>query len=158
IRKRLYVATRFNNGIAIVDTTSNTEIGAVEFFSPESASVIAGRRLFYDATRSSGNGESSCSSCHVFANWDALDWDLGDPDGLVQFNPMSQFFIGVPLTNNVFQGGVFPVDKVHPMKGPMLTQNLHGIAGNGPLHWRGDRIGDTHDLTNVRKNLYTFSG
>src|SRR5439155_716550 len=76
----------------------------------------------------------------------------------VQFNPMSDFVIGPALTDNVFQGGVFPVDRLHPMKGPMLTQNLHSIAHNGPLHWRGDRIGDTSDQTDVRKNLHMFSG
>jgi hypothetical protein len=27
----------------------------------------------------------------------------------------------------------------HPMKGPMMTQMLLGIAGTDPLHWRGDR-------------------
>src|SRR5581483_10011953 len=29
----------------------------------------------------------------------------------------------------------------HPMKGPMTTQSLRGMAGNGPMHWRGDRSG-----------------
>ena len=27
----------------------------------------------------------------------------------------------------------------HPMKGPMTTQPLRGLAGAGPMHWRGDR-------------------
>jgi len=27
------------------------------------------------------------------------------------------------------------------MKGPMTTQSLRGLAGNGPMHWRGDRTG-----------------
>jgi len=28
---------------------------------------------------------------------------------------------------------------MHPMKGPMTTQTLKGLAGMPPLHWRGDR-------------------
>lgn len=27
------------------------------------------------------------------------------------------------------------------MKGPMTTQSLRGLKGNGPMHWRGDRTG-----------------
>src|SRR4030095_3771927 len=29
----------------------------------------------------------------------------------------------------------------HPMKGPMTTQSLRGMANQGPMHWRGDRTG-----------------
>ena len=29
----------------------------------------------------------------------------------------------------------------HPMKGPMTTQSLRGMANHGPMHWRGDRTG-----------------
>ncbi|HMG23184.1 MAG TPA: hypothetical protein VK607_17735, partial [Kofleriaceae bacterium] len=29
----------------------------------------------------------------------------------------------------------------HPMKGPMVTQSLRGMANHGPMHWRGDRTG-----------------
>lgn len=31
------------------------------------------------------------------------------------------------------------------MKGPMTTQSLRGLAGNGPMHWRGDRTGVSAD-------------
>ena len=31
------------------------------------------------------------------------------------------------------------VDEFHPMKGPMTTQTLRGLANSGPMHWRGDR-------------------
>ena len=34
----------------------------------------------------------------------------------------------------------FPID-FHPMKGPMATQSLRGLANHGPMHWRGDRTG-----------------
>src|SRR6185369_13555424 len=29
----------------------------------------------------------------------------------------------------------------HPLKGPMTTQSLRGMANAGPMHWRGDRSG-----------------
>ena len=29
----------------------------------------------------------------------------------------------------------------HPMKGPMTTQSLRGMANHGPMHWRGDHTG-----------------
>ena len=29
--------------------------------------------------------------------------------------------------------------EFHPMKGPMITQTLRGLAGQEPYHWRGDR-------------------
>ena len=28
-----------------------------------------------------------------------------------------------------------------PMKGPLTTQSLRGMANHGPMHWRGDRTG-----------------
>ena len=36
-------------------------------------------------------------------------------------------------------GTSFP--DFHPMKGPMTTQSLRGMANHGPMHWRGDRTG-----------------
>ena len=29
----------------------------------------------------------------------------------------------------------------HPLKGPMTTQSLRGMANHGSMHWRGDRTG-----------------
>ena len=37
--------------------------------------------------------------------------------------------------------------KFHPVKGPMTTQTLKGMRGNGPMHWRGDRMGLTKKST-----------
>jgi mono/diheme cytochrome c family protein len=31
----------------------------------------------------------------------------------------------------------------HPMKGPMTTQSFRGMTAHGPLHWRGDRTGQS---------------
>jgi hypothetical protein len=35
----------------------------------------------------------------------------------------------------------------HPMKGPMTTQSLRGMANQGPMHWRGDRTGGNDEPT-----------
>src|SRR5438128_1117256 len=58
-------------------------------------------------------------------------WDLGDPFGTVVSNP-NPFRVPPPGGNPQF----------HPMKGPMTTQSLRGLADPaGPMHWRGDRTG-----------------
>jgi YVTN family beta-propeller protein len=126
---RLYVLTRFDNAVSVVDTTTRTEIAHVPLFNPEPASVVDGRPFLYDAAFTSDNGEASCSSCHVFGDFDSLAWDLGDPDIATLNNPS---FLEVDLgTNKNFRA----------LKGPMTTQSLRGMANHGPMHWRGDRTG-----------------
>ena len=128
----LYVLTRFDNGISVIDTNSRREIQHVQMFNPEPESVVAGRPLLYDAEFSSSNGEVSCASCHVGGDKDELAWDLGNPDGLVLLDP-----------NPLIGGGAFggQPSAFHPIKGPMMTQTMRGMAGQGPMHWRGDRSG-----------------
>jgi YVTN family beta-propeller protein len=126
---RLYVLTRFDNGISVIDTVSRTETSHLLLHNPEPADVIAGRPFLYDAFLTSSNGEASCASCHINADKDELGWDLGDPEGSVVNNP-GPFVLG-PAGNPDF----------HPMKGPMTTQTLRGMDNHGPMHWRGDRIG-----------------
>src|SRR4030095_9231895 len=38
----------------------------------------------------------------------------------------------------------------HPLKGPMTTQTLRGMARQGPMHWRGDRTGATSTSTQMK--------
>lgn len=133
-RGRLYALTRFSNRIAIVDTLSRNQLQSVQLFNPEPVSVIAGRPFLYDATQTSSHGDSACGLCHVFGDTDALAWDLGNPDAAVVNNP------------NVFVNRFLAPDDAavfHPMKGPMTTQSLRGLAEAGPMHWRGDRSGQS---------------
>ncbi len=139
-RGQLYVMTRFDNGISIVNTTTRTETAHVPMHNPEPPSVVAGRRFLYDAKLSSSHGDSSCASCHVFGDFDSLAWDLGNPDEMVIDNPGP--FI-TKLLNLVTGQPMEPV--FHPMKGPMVTQSLRGMASHGPMHWRGDRTGGNDD-------------
>ncbi len=133
-RDRLYAMTRFNNSIAIVDTRSNTKIASTALFNPEPAVVTDGRPFLYNASDLSSHGDASCGLCHVFADTDAMAWDLGNPDEEVEINPNQ--FVNILLTP-------LGTASFHPMKGPMTTQSLRGMAKQGPMHWRGDRTGAT---------------
>jgi DNA-binding beta-propeller fold protein YncE len=130
----LYVLTRFDNSISIVDPRVNREVGHVAMYNPEPPRLVAGRRFLYDATLSSSHGDSSCAGCHVFGDLDSLAWDLGDPDGAAQPIPG-------PFTFDASGNGVPMIQ--HSLKGPMTTQSLRGMANHGPMHWRGDRTGGT---------------
>ena len=123
----LYVATRFDDAVSVIDTVAAAEVAHLPLHNPEPAVVTAGRPILYDARLSSSNGEAACASCHIFADFDSLGWDLGNPDDVLLNNP-NPFAVG--------SGGPF-----HPMKGPMTTQSLRGMANHGPMHWRGDRTG-----------------
>jgi YVTN family beta-propeller protein len=127
-RSRLYVFTRFDNAVKVVNTGTGAEIAAHPLYNPEPPAVKNGRRFLYDAAFTSSNGEASCSSCHIFGDFDSLGWDLGNPDDVVLSNPNPA-------------GPIFGAQDFHPMKGPMTTQTLRGMSTHGPMHWRGDRTG-----------------
>jgi DNA-binding beta-propeller fold protein YncE len=126
---RLYVLTRFDDAVSVIDLAARREVQHVSLNNPEPFSVINGRHLLYDANLTSSNGEASCASCHVFGDFDSLGWDLGNPDDVQVPNP------------NPFRIGPFGPSDFHPMKGPMTTQTLRGMDTHGPMHWRGDRTG-----------------
>jgi YVTN family beta-propeller protein len=126
---RLYVLNRISNTIQVINTTSEKVIAElpVGAFDPTPTVIKNGRGFLYDA-RLSGNGTVSCASCHLDGDNDRLAWDLGDPGGQVQ-----TVTAPVSLLHSSMQF------QAHPMKGPMRTQTLKGLAGMPPLHWRGDR-------------------
>ncbi|HSP99106.1 MAG TPA: hypothetical protein VL049_17930 [Candidatus Dormibacteraeota bacterium] len=126
--QRLYVLTRFDDAVKVIDTATRSEIAQLPLHDPEPPKVVDGRRFLYDARFTSSNGEDSCAACHVFADFDSLAWDLGNPDDKLKenFNPLGPTGQHLPF---------------HPMKGPMTTQTLRGLAHQGPMHWRGDRTG-----------------
>jgi DNA-binding beta-propeller fold protein YncE len=146
-RGRLYVLTRFDNSLKVVDLGTRSETAALPLPNPEPASVVQGRKMLYDATVFSGNGEASCASCHIFGDLDDLAWDLGNPDDVVTENPIP-INLGEPLAiatgkllfnfRGEMNGTGKPTD-FHPMKGPMTTQTLRGLRNSGAMHWRGDR-------------------
>ena len=95
----------------------------------------------------------SCSSCHVFGDFDSLAWDLGDPASSVVLNnnpfvklnaPLQNFGLTGPTLNFLQPNSVVAGNlDFHPLKGPMTTQTLRGMDHGGPMHWRGDRSGGT---------------
>ncbi|EYF07473.1 YncE family protein [Chondromyces apiculatus] len=150
-RQRLYVLTRFDNSISVLNTATKTEIAHLPMHSPEPPSVTTGRRFMYDTSFSSSHGDSSCASCHVYGDFDSLAWDLGNPDAPVLNHPGP--FIGD--TTNVFTG-LPMLEEFHPMKGPMATQSLRGMANHGAMHWRGDKTGG-NDAPSVQPDGGTFN-
>ncbi len=126
---RLYVATRFDNSISVIDTITRTEVAHLPIYNPEPARIVDGRPALYDAYATSSNGEASCASCHVFGDVDSLAWDLGNPDGIQTVNDL---VVVDPIVDTGFK-------DFHPLKGPMTTQTLRGMNTHGAQHWRGDR-------------------
>ena len=161
VRGRLYVMTRFDNSVKVIDLATKQEIANAVLPNPEPASVVEGRPLLYDATRFSGNGEASCASCHIFGDMDDIAWDLGNPDDAVKKNPipinfgdagtiaLGKFLFGVRGDIN----GTDVTDDFHPMKGPMTTQTLRGLRNSGAMHWRGDRANGVFGISAFDSNL-----
>jgi YVTN family beta-propeller protein len=123
---RLYVLNRFDGSISTLATASFSESARTPFFDPTPDAIALGRPLLYDTHATSGLGQVACASCHIDARSDFLAWDLGNPAGAVK--PFNQ----TCRPNQT-------CDDWHPMKGPIVTQVLQGIVGNGAMHWRGDR-------------------
>jgi YVTN family beta-propeller protein len=133
-RNHLYVYTRFDNAVKVVNLATSAEIRSVGLHNPEPASVVDGRPFLYDARQTSSNGEASCASCHIFGDMDQLAWDLGNPDDVIINNPG-------PVKLEAAAGPLGSMVDFHPLKGPMTTQSLRGMANHGSMHWRGDRTG-----------------
>jgi sugar lactone lactonase YvrE len=136
-RGHLLVATRFDDGVSLIDLATRSEIAHLRLANPEGDPITRGRRMLYDATASSSNGEAACASCHMFGDTDHLTWDLGNPDGDAVQTPINiKLRLGAPSTIN----GTGDPAGLHPMKGPMATQTLLGLVNHGAMHWRGDRV------------------
>ena len=140
-RNRLFVYTRFDNGVSILDTATGTENAHFVLPNPEPDHVVDGRPFLYDAQLTSSNGEASCASCHIFGDLDSLAWDLGNPDDEVTQSPIP-IRLETAFNLNGFSppiNGTGNLEDFHPMKGPMTTQTLRGMVNHGAMHWRGDR-------------------
>ena len=154
----MYVTTRFDNAVKVINLATKAEVSSVSMKSPEPENIVAGRPFLYDAFRTSANGEAACASCHIFGDEDATAWNLGNPDDdtssaaipgkfidKTQF-PLAKLLFGVKSKIN----GDDNPNTFHPMKGPMMTQTLKGMRNSGAMHWRGDRAtgvygNDVHD-------------
>jgi YVTN family beta-propeller protein len=124
---RIFTLNRFDGSISVLDAGSLATLATAKYFDPTPQALRDGRPFLYDTHLSSGLGIASCASCHIDARMDQLAWDLGDPAGAMK--PFDQ--------QCDFGGG--GCEDWHPMKGPLVTQTLLGLAGDAPFHWRGDR-------------------
>jgi DNA-binding beta-propeller fold protein YncE len=143
-----FVLTRFDDSISVVNLASGTETAHLAMFSPEPASVTAGRQYLYDAAHTSKHGDQACASCHIGGDFDGLAWDLGNPGAAplpitTAYNQESDLFTIPQAAIVALLGpqvaGVFAAYQ--PLKGPMTTQSLRGLDNHGAMHWRGDRNG-----------------
>jgi DNA-binding beta-propeller fold protein YncE len=154
LRNRLYVMSRFDNRVTIIGGPANpvgrSQLTTVDLHTPEPPEVLAGRRFLYDANFSSGHGDAACGTCHLFGDMDKLAWDLGNPTGAIESNPNSDIL-------GVLFGFGGDLSDFHPLKGPMTTQSLRGLTGQGPLHWRGDMTNAVDEFDDVT-NFSGFSG
>ncbi|NTX37361.1 hypothetical protein HUA78_23180 [Myxococcus sp. CA033] len=152
-RNRLYVMTRFDNAVKVVDLATRAELGKQVLANPEPAAVVQGRPVLYDATTLSANGEASCASCHIFGDMDDLAWDLGNPDEDVVENTIPGRLLGAAELLKPHINGSGNVEDFHPMKGPMTTQTLRGMVNSGAMHWRGDRSNGFFGVGQLDPNL-----
>jgi DNA-binding beta-propeller fold protein YncE len=157
-RNRLYVMTRFDNAVKVVDLNTNQEIQQLTLPNPEPLSVVQGRTFLYTPP-AGGNGEASCASCHIFGDKDELAWDLGNPDNTTTTNPIpinlgGQTGLGLLLFGTPGQiNGTGQTNVFHPMKGPMTVQTLRGLVNSGAMHWRGDRSNGVFGVNATDSNL-----
>ena len=173
-RNRLFVYTKFDNGLVTLDLETGIELSRFHMQTPEPESFQTGRSMLYDARRSSSNGESSCASCHVFGDTDHLSWNLGDPDAPNKDNPQPFPLDHLPRLGCDLVGeqeescrllqiinGNGDLYSIASMKGPMATQTMRGMSTHGHLHWRGDRASgyfgsDTEQTLDERKSFKNF--
>jgi DNA-binding beta-propeller fold protein YncE/mono/diheme cytochrome c family protein len=155
-RNQLYVLTRFDDAVKVVNLGSSHEVAAAPMYNPEPASVINGRPMLYDARLFGSNGEAACASCHTFGDKDELAWDLGDPGATATSNPIPILLspsAAVPAGLTTPINGTGQVNVFHPMKGPMTTQTLRGLTNSGAMHWRGDRSNGFFGINATNENL-----
>ena len=147
---RLYVLNKISDTLSTIRLSDGTLLSDIPLGStdPMPAHIRAGRGVLYDA-RLSGNGAISCATCHIDADRDGLAWDLGDPGGSM---------VTVTSANLSAHDFSLYTQNLHPMKGPLITQTLRGLATNDAppndptdgfphppqatatkFHWRGDK-------------------
>src|SRR5579859_3164217 len=78
--KRLYVANRLDDNLAVIDTATEKVVSTIDLGGPKNVDALRrGERLFYTADFAF-QGQFGCSNCHIDATTDGLQWDL-EPDG-----------------------------------------------------------------------------
>ena len=129
-RSRLYVLTRFDNAISVIDTGDRHRDRRTSRSTTPSrpASWTAGRSSTTPASprataRRRAPAATSSATSTAWPGTSAI------PTTTCSTTPARS-----PSARS-------SIPDFHPMKGPMTTQSLRGMANHGPMHWRGDRTG-----------------
>src|ERR1017187_7181007 len=78
--KRLYVANRLDDNIAVIDTAANRVVSTIDLGGPKTINALRrGERVFFTADYAF-QGQFGCSNCHLDSTIDGRQWDL-EPDG-----------------------------------------------------------------------------
>jgi YVTN family beta-propeller protein len=78
--KRLYVANRMDDTVAVIDTSRDELISIWDLGGAKKVTPLRrGEQIFYSA-KYAFQGQFSCANCHIDATFDGLQWDL-EPDG-----------------------------------------------------------------------------
>ncbi len=78
--RKLLVANRLDDTIAVIDTRTNRMDRSIPLAGPKQISILRhGEQTFYTA-RYSFQGQIGCANCHIDSTFDGLTWDL-EPDG-----------------------------------------------------------------------------
>jgi hypothetical protein len=124
-RDRAYVFTRFDNAVSVVQLSTATEVGHLGVHTPESAAILNGRRFLYDARLTSRQQRGRRARLSRLQRPRQPRLGPQQPRRVVAPNPAPQI--------------AAPGPRVPPLKGPMTTQSLRGLANDESMHWRGDR-------------------
>jgi YVTN family beta-propeller protein len=78
--KRLYVASRMDDNITVIDTRAAKVISSIDLGGPKAITPLRrGERNFHNANFAF-QGQFSCANCHLDGTFDGMQWDL-EPDG-----------------------------------------------------------------------------
>jgi YVTN family beta-propeller protein len=78
--KRLYIANRLDDNIAVIDTATDKVVSTIDLGGPKNIDALRrGERLFFTGDFAFQGG-FGCANCHLDATIDGLQWDL-EPDG-----------------------------------------------------------------------------
>jgi len=104
-------------------------LSKIDLVNPTFDRVRLGRQEFLKPN--SGAGTTSCMSCHVDGRLDGLAWNLSKTLSASPTGPNPDF---------------------RDRKGVMVTQDLRGLSGSAPYHWRGEQK-DIDDFRGAFVNL-----
>ena len=138
-RGKIYVATRFDDGVSVVDVASHAEASHVLLSNPEPPQVTAGRpvSLRRDEGQQQRRGvvrELSSVRRRRSPRVGSRQPRRRSDDGAERRHDQARHRRARRHQRHE-ERHVAQLDE-----GPMTTQTLRGMVNHGPMHWRGDRV------------------